>query len=158
MLKSRCDPALIGVGPCHVHHPRGILGLPLPPCPTHGWKSVDDQQIVTNGCTPGRRVYSGDGIDEWVIGQSLICKICQILHKVIFFLFFVSYFFCQNVRDRLSSHSFHLVLCICIFIQTFWSLEWRSLTAALDFERGYGGKNWGAAVQTQGNHVHIPVI
>ncbi len=153
MLKSRCDPELIGVGPCHVHHPRGILGLPLPPCPTHGWKSVDEQHIITNGCTSGRRVYSGDGIDEWVIGQSLICKLCQTLHKVRFF-FSVSVSEIVSLLPLFSSCPVHLYT----HFQTFWSLEWRSLTAALDFERGYGGRNWGAAVQTQGNHVHLPVI
>jgi hypothetical protein len=68
VLKAGCVRNLIGVGPCHVHAPHLYLGLPMPPCPKHGWFSVDKGCIVTNGWCDARRVYD-DGVDEWVVGQ-----------------------------------------------------------------------------------------
>jgi len=79
VLKKGCDRKLIGVGPCHVHAPHLYLGLPKPPCPKCGWASVDKGAVVTNGWCDARRVYA-DGIDEWVIGQKLMCMLCKREH------------------------------------------------------------------------------
>ena len=79
VLKKGCDRKLIGVGPCHVHAPHLYLGLPKPPCPKCGWASVDKGAVVTNGWCGARRVYA-EGVDEWVIGQKLMCMLCKHEH------------------------------------------------------------------------------
>ena len=74
--KSGCDPACIGIGRLHVHAPHRFLGFELPPCPVHGWRSVDEGKVVTNGFCEARRVYAQE-VDEWVAGQSMLCGICE---------------------------------------------------------------------------------
>ena len=76
MIRSGCDRKLIGVGACHIHAPHRYLGLPLPPCPKHGWRSVDEKRLKPRGTCPGRRVYT-DGIDEWVVGWTVLCGLCK---------------------------------------------------------------------------------
>ena len=54
--KSGCGPKVIGVGRVHVHAPHLFLGYAKPPCPTCGWKSVDNDTIKTWGvCAGGGR-------------------------------------------------------------------------------------------------------
>ena len=81
VLKAGCDRSLIGVGPCHAHAPHLYLGLAKPPCPKHGWPSVDKGCVTTRGWCDARRVYD-DGIDEWVIGQRMICSMCKAEYDV----------------------------------------------------------------------------
>ena len=76
VIKAGCDRTLIGVGACHIHAPHLYLGLPLPPCPRHGWQSVDEGRVKTGGTCPARRVYD-EGVDEWVGGYKMICGICK---------------------------------------------------------------------------------
>lgn len=80
LLRSGCSRTLIGVGPCHMHMPDIALGLPLPPCPKHGWASVDDGLVVTWGSCAARRVYESE-TDSWVVGHKLKCKLCEAGHK-----------------------------------------------------------------------------
>ena len=79
VVKAGCDRSLIGVGACHVHAPHKYLGLPLPPCPKCGWKSVDGQHVSTRGYCAARRVYS-EGIDEWLVGHKCVCARCKKEH------------------------------------------------------------------------------
>ena len=79
VIKSGCDRKLIGVGACHIHAPNRYLGLPLPPCPKHGWPSVDQNHVKPNGFCPARRVY-GEGVDEWVVGNLELCGLCKQEH------------------------------------------------------------------------------
>ena len=65
--KSGCNLAYIGVGKLHVHAPHLFLGYAMPPCPTCGWKSVDNDTIKTKGVCPARRVYAAE-IDKYVSG------------------------------------------------------------------------------------------
>ena len=74
--KSGCDPAYIGVGKLHVHAPHLFLGYAKPPCPTCGWKSVDNDTIKTKGVCPARRVYAAE-IDEYVSGLKMLCTVCK---------------------------------------------------------------------------------
>ena len=74
--KSGCNPAYIGVGRVHVHAPHLFLGFAKPPCPTCGWKSVDQDTIKTKGVCPARRVYAAE-MDEWVAGQLMLCTVCK---------------------------------------------------------------------------------
>ena len=78
LLRHRCEPELIGLGPCHVHAPHvECRGLPLPPCPYGcGWRSVDDGHVSARGSCPARRVY-GAAADEWVGGAKLLCATCK---------------------------------------------------------------------------------
>jgi hypothetical protein len=41
LVGGGCQPELIGLGPVHVWAPHLHMGLPLPPCPKHGWASYD---------------------------------------------------------------------------------------------------------------------
>ena len=59
VLKAGCDRDLIGVGACHVHAPHLYLGLPKPPCPKHGWCSVDKGCIIALGRTTGTAELPG---------------------------------------------------------------------------------------------------
>ena len=70
--KNGCQPEHIGLGAFHMHAPHLEMGLPLPPCPRCGWKSVDQKRVSTNGICPARRVYASE-IDEWVGGHHLQC-------------------------------------------------------------------------------------
>ena len=79
VIKAGCDRELIGVGACHVFAPHLYLGLPKPPCPKHDWMAVDKGCVATWGWCAARRVYA-DGIDEWVVGQKMICSICKKEH------------------------------------------------------------------------------
>ena len=74
--KSGCDPAVIGVGRLHVFAPHVYLGFALPPCPNHGWHSVDESKVTTKRPCRARRVYAVE-TDEWVAGQVMLCKLCQ---------------------------------------------------------------------------------
>ena len=77
LLKSGCDPDLIGVGDLHMCAPHIFLGLPLPPCPYgHGWDAVDNNKIKQNGVCAARRV-SGEDRDEFLAGVSLLCCMCE---------------------------------------------------------------------------------
>jgi hypothetical protein len=75
ILPSACQPELIGLGAFHMHAPHLELGLPLPPCPRCGWKSIDRGRVTSNGTCKARRVYAPE-TDEWVGGVSLSCGIC----------------------------------------------------------------------------------
>ena len=86
VLTSRCDPDLIGLVPCYVNAPHKSLGLPLPPCPKCGWKSVDDRMVTTNGVASGARRIFGSTTDAWLIGQSMICKLCEKTREVTYIL------------------------------------------------------------------------
>ena len=79
VVKSGCDRSFIGVGACHVYAPHLYLGLPLPPCPTCGWKAVDRKRVTTRGMCPARRVYD-EGIDDWLVGFKCVCHICKEKH------------------------------------------------------------------------------
>ena len=74
--KSGCNPAYIGVGRVHVHAPHLFLGFAKPPCPTCGWKSVDQDTVKSWGVCPARRVYAAE-MDEWVAGQLMLCTVCK---------------------------------------------------------------------------------
>ena len=74
--KSGCDPECVGVGRLHVHAPHKYLGFELPPCPVHGWPSVEQGKVKTHGTCEARRVYALE-IDEWVAGQCMLCQICE---------------------------------------------------------------------------------
>ena len=41
LLASGCKQELVGLGPVHVCAPQLHMGLPLTPCPRHGWAAVD---------------------------------------------------------------------------------------------------------------------
>jgi len=74
--KSGCNPAYLGVGRLHVHAPHLFLGFAKPPCPTCGWKSVDNDTVKSWGVCPARRVYAAE-MDEWVAGQLMLCTVCK---------------------------------------------------------------------------------
>ena len=76
VLPSGCNPELVGVGAFNMHAPHLEMGLPLPPCPRCGWKSVDSRRVSTNGVCPARRVYASE-TDEWVGGLHMQCGICR---------------------------------------------------------------------------------
>ncbi len=76
VISGFCQPALIGLGPVHICAPHYHLGLPLPPCPRHGWRSVDHDKLHTNGVCPARRVYAQTE-DEWLVGVHIICELCK---------------------------------------------------------------------------------
>ena len=76
LLPNACQPEHIGLGIFHMHAPQLEMGLPLPPCPRCGWKSVDKQRVSLNGLCPARRVYAAE-VDEWLGGYSLCCGICH---------------------------------------------------------------------------------
>ena len=59
LLRSGCDPALVGLGTVHIFAPHLHLGLPLPPCPRCGWDAVDSGQLTCKGWKPARRVSLG---------------------------------------------------------------------------------------------------
>ena len=73
-IYTRVSP--IGVGKLHVHAPHLFLGYAMPPCPTCGWKSVDNDTIKTKGVCPARRVYAAE-IDKYVSGQNMLCTVCK---------------------------------------------------------------------------------
>ena len=77
LLASGCRPELIGVGAVHICAPHLHLGLPLPPCPRHGWASVDGKRVRPKGCfSPARRVYASTA-DEWLAGVRIYCEMCE---------------------------------------------------------------------------------
>jgi hypothetical protein len=77
LLRSCCDPALVGLGKVHICAPHLHLGLPLPPCPRHGWDAVDRGKLHSKGFSCGaRRVYA-DPTDEWLVGTKIICDLCK---------------------------------------------------------------------------------
>jgi hypothetical protein len=76
LIGSGCNPELIGVGPVHICAPHLHMGLPLPPCPRHGWRSVDEGKLHTRGCCPARRVYA-QTVDEWLCGVVITCGLCE---------------------------------------------------------------------------------
>ena len=75
VLPNACQPEHIGLGAFHMHAPHLEMGLPLPPCPRCGWKSVDKQKVISRGLCPARRVYAPE-VDEWLGGFSLRCGFC----------------------------------------------------------------------------------
>jgi hypothetical protein len=75
VLPNACQPEHIGLGAFHMHAPHLEMGLPLPPCPRCGWKSVDKQKVISRGLCPARRVYAPE-VDEWLGGFSLCCGFC----------------------------------------------------------------------------------
>ena len=75
ILPSACQPELVGLGAMHMHAPHLELGLPLPPCPRCGWKSVDGGRVTSRGLCPARRIYAAE-VDEWLGGFRLFCGIC----------------------------------------------------------------------------------
>jgi hypothetical protein len=75
VLPNACLPEIVGLGAFHMHAPHLEMGLPLPPCPRCGWKSVDKQMVTSRGLCPARRVYAPE-VDEWLGGFSLRCGIC----------------------------------------------------------------------------------
>ena len=75
VLPNACQPEHIGLGAFHMHAPHLEMGLPLPPCPRCGWKSVDKQKVTSRGLCPARRVYAPE-VDEWLGGFSLRCGFC----------------------------------------------------------------------------------
>ena len=72
LLPTGCQPENIGLGALHMHVPHLELGLPMPPCPRCGWKSVDKNKVSSNGLCPARRVYAPEK-DEWVGGLTMRC-------------------------------------------------------------------------------------
>ena len=76
IIGGGCAPESIGVGAVHIFAPHLHMGLPLPPCPRHGWRSVDEQKLRTHGCCPARRVFA-QTCDEWLSGVRIICGICE---------------------------------------------------------------------------------
>ena len=75
VLPNACQPEDVGLGAFIMHAPHLEIGLPLPPCPRCGWKSVDKEMVTSNGVCPARRVYASE-VDEWLGGVSLCCGIC----------------------------------------------------------------------------------
>ena len=75
MLPNGCQPEHIGLGAFHMCAPHLEMGMPLPPCPRCGWKSVDQQKVTSNGTCKARRIYAAE-TDEWLGGFSLRCGIC----------------------------------------------------------------------------------
>ena len=53
LLASGCKPALVGLGAVHICAPHLHLGLPLPPCPRHGWASADRTTSTNASCAQG---------------------------------------------------------------------------------------------------------
>jgi hypothetical protein len=76
VLRSCCDPALVGLGKVHICAPHLHLGLPLPPCPRHGWEAVDRGKLHSKFSCGARRVY-GDTTDEWLVGTKITCDLCK---------------------------------------------------------------------------------
>ena len=76
LIGGGCQSESIGLGPVHICAPHLHMGLPLPPCPRHGWKSVDEGKLHTRGCCPARRVF-GQTVDEWLVGVVITCDICR---------------------------------------------------------------------------------
>ena len=76
LLRSCCDPALVGLGKVHICAPHLHLGLPLPPCPRHGWEAVDRGKLHSKFSCRARRVYA-DTTDEWLVGTVIICDLCK---------------------------------------------------------------------------------
>ena len=76
LLASGCKHELIGVGPVHICAPHMQMGLPMTPCPRHGWASVDGGHVRQWGMCPARRVYA-ESIDEWVVGTKQVCGLCK---------------------------------------------------------------------------------
>ena len=80
LLTNGCQPEHIGLGALHVHAPHLSHGLALPPCPVHGWASVDQGKVHSRGQCPARRIYCEQG-DEWVSGVQLTCDMCENMKK-----------------------------------------------------------------------------
>ena len=76
LLASGCKKACVGLGAVHICAPHLHLGLPLPPCPKHGWASVDRKKLRTRGFCPARRVYAPT-VDEWLVGVVICCEMCK---------------------------------------------------------------------------------
>lgn len=81
LLRSGCKPAFVGLGTVHVCAPHLHMGLPLPPCPRHGWAAVDSGNVHQWGWCAARRVFA-ETADEWLIGQKLVCDACKAEHDV----------------------------------------------------------------------------
>ena len=76
LIASGCRNELIGLGPVHICAPQMHMGLPMTPCPRHGWASVDGGHVTQKGMCAARRVYA-DPVDEWLLGIKQICGLCQ---------------------------------------------------------------------------------
>lgn len=76
LITSGCKPELIGLGAVHVCAPHLHLGLPMMPCPRHGWESVDDGHVSSKGMCPARRVFA-ETTDEWLLGTLHTCALCR---------------------------------------------------------------------------------
>ena len=77
LVGGGCQPELIGLGPVHVWAPHLHMGLPLPPCPKHGWASYDQGKLRTRGCCPARRCSELGGADSWLLGVCITCDFCM---------------------------------------------------------------------------------
>lgn len=58
LIGGGCARDLAGLGSVHIFAPQLHIGLPLPPCPRHGWVSVEQGKLRTRGCCTARRVYA----------------------------------------------------------------------------------------------------
>ena len=76
LLASGCKQELVGLGPVHVCAPQLHMGLPLTPCPRHGWAAVDGNKVRTKGMCAARRVYA-ESVDEWLVGTKQVCSLCK---------------------------------------------------------------------------------
>ena len=76
LLASGCKQELVGLGPVHVCAPQLHMGLPLTPCPRHGWAAVDGNKVRTKGMCAARRVYA-ESVDEWLVGTKQMCSLCK---------------------------------------------------------------------------------
>ena len=76
LLASGCKQELVGLGPVHVCAPQLHMGLPLTPCPRHGWAAVDGNKVRTRGMCAARRVYV-ESVDEWLVGTKQMCSLCK---------------------------------------------------------------------------------
>ena len=74
-----CQIEHVGLGAVHMHSPNKFLKLPHPPCWRCKWPSVDSGKVSVRGRCPARRVYA-DEIDEWVVGDKMVCSICKQAH------------------------------------------------------------------------------
>lgn len=76
LIGGGCQPEHIGLGPVHICAPHLHMGLPLPPCPKHGWASYDQGKLRTRGWCPARRC-SDLCVDGWLLGVCITCDLCH---------------------------------------------------------------------------------
>ena len=76
LVGGGCQAEHIGLGPVHLVVPHLHMGLPLPPCPKHGWPSVDQGKLRTRGWCPARRCCEPT-VDSWIAGVCITCDLCE---------------------------------------------------------------------------------